>query len=357
MPHFPCSAGGVPGTVAGDESSRLSLSKSATPNRAPVQEYPVRAMMSDTPARPADPAAAAAAAADPAAWLAALDEMTAEEGYLEPMGPHHWAFFTDAGTTLLVTFETMASARARPGQMPFGHAMAAQHGWSHLALIAEGDSWFRDKAVWGYFDRLVDDAFFEDFDRVLFYGAGMGGYAACAYSVVSPGADVLAISPQATLDPAETLWDRRFPAARRLDFTSRYGYAPEMTEGAGRVTVIYDPQVTEDAMHAALFRAAWVTRLKTRFLGDRIEAALISMGLMDSLLEQAMSRGLGSRSFAALWRRRRDFGPYLRALLEHAEATGRTGHEIAICRSVTRRLRAPRFARRLRRLTNGAEGA
>lgn len=312
--------------------------------------------MSDTPTRPADPAAAAAAAADPAAWLAALDEMTAEEGYLEPMGPKHWAFFTDAGTTLLVTFETMAGARARPGQMPFGHAEAARHGWSHLALIAEGDSWFRDKAVWGYFDRLVDDAFFEDFDRVLFYGAGMCGYAACAYSVVSPGAHVLAISPQATLDPAEAGWDTRFPAARRLDFTSRYGYAPEMTEGAARVTLIFDPRQREDAMHAALFRAAWVTRLKTRFLGDRVEAALLSMGLMEVLLGLAMSHGLGPRSFGGLWRRRREFGPYLRAILDHAEAAGRTRHAIAICRSVTRRLKAPRFARRLRRLTNGSEG-
>jgi hypothetical protein len=313
-------------------------------------------MMSDTPTRPADPAAAAAAAADPAAWLAALDEMTAEEGYLEPMGPKHWAFFTDAGTTLLVTFETMASARARPGQMPFGHAEAARRGWSHLALIAEGDSWFRDKAVWGYFDRLVDDAFFEDFDRVLFYGAGMGGYAACAYSVVSPGAHVLAISPQATLDPSEAGWDARFPAARRLDFTSRYGYAPEMTEGAARVTLIFDPMAREDAMHAALFRASWVTRLKTRFLGERVEPALISMGLMDVILGLAMAHGLGPRSFAGLWRRRREFGPYLRAILDHAEAAGRTDHAIAICRSVTRRLKAPRFARRLRRLTNGAEG-
>lgn len=308
-------------------------------------------MMTDTPHLPADPAAAAASAADADAWLAALDAMTAEEGYLEPVGPDHWAFFTDAGTTLIVTFETMASARARPGQMPFGHAIAAARGWSHLALIAREDSWFRDRAVWGYFDRLVDDAFFEDFDRVLFYGAGMGGYAACAYSVVSPGAQVLAISPQATLDPSVAGWDRRWPAARRRDFTSRYGYAPAMTEGAAHVTLIHDPAVAEDAIHAALFRAPWVTVLRAPMLGDRVEGGLISMGLMEALVGLALTGGLTPAAFAKFWRRRRDFGPYLRAMLEQAEARGRTRHAIMICRSVTRRLKAPRFARRLRRLT------
>ena len=118
--------------------------------------------------------------------------------------------------------------------MPLGAEHRAAGGWSHLCLIAEGDTWFRDPAVYAYFDRLVDDAFFEDFDHVLFYGAGMAGYAACAYSVAAPGAQVLALNPRATLDPAAGRWDDRDRAARRLDFTSRYGYAPDMLEGAAQ---------------------------------------------------------------------------------------------------------------------------
>lgn len=305
----------------------------------------------------ADATALAAAATDRAGWIAALEEMTAEEGYLEPLGPAHFAFFTDAGTTLLVSFETVDAARARPGQMPLGHAVAAERGWSHLCLLAEGETWYRDPAVYAYFDRLVDDAFFEDFDRVLFYGAEMGGYAACAFSVTAPGAQVLAISPRATLNPAQAGWDKRNRGARRLDFTSRYGYAPDMTEGAGQVVVIHDPGVPEEAMHAALYRAPWVTTLKAPLMGGRIDWALGHMGVLAEAMELAMAGRLGSFSFAGLWRRRRDFAPYLQAILDRAEDRGRRGLAIAICRSVTRRLRAPRFARRLEKLQRKVDGA
>ena len=81
-----------------------------------------------------DPATQAAEAADRSAWIAALEAMTAEEGYLEPLGPDHFAFFTDAGTTLLVSFETIGAARARPGQMPLGQPLAQAQGWSHLVI-------------------------------------------------------------------------------------------------------------------------------------------------------------------------------------------------------------------------------
>jgi hypothetical protein len=49
--------------------------------------------------------------------------------------------------------------------------------------------------------------FFDDFDQVVFYGAGQCGYAAAAFSVATPGATVVAIQPQATLDPRVTEWD------------------------------------------------------------------------------------------------------------------------------------------------------
>ncbi len=302
-----------------------------------------------------DPAFLASQATDRRTWIAALEAMTAEEGYVEPLGPDHYAFFTDAGTTLLVSFETIGSARARPGQMPLGQPLAQAQGWSHLSLLAEGETWFRDPAVYAFFDRLVDEAFFEDFDRVLFYGAGMGAHAACAFAVTAPGAQVLAISPCATLDPAQAGWDKRHRSARRLDFTSRYGYAPEMTEGAGHVVLIHDPMVSEEAMHAALFRASWVTVLKAPLMGGRIEWALAHMGVLPELVDLAMQGKLGRFSFARLWRRRRDFAPYLQAILDRAEDKGRRGLAISVCRSVTRRLRAPRFARRLEKLLRKAE--
>ena len=62
---------------------------------------------------------------------------------------------------LLVTFETVATLRATsPNSHPFGWELFKENGWSHLSIISDGDTWFRDPKVYAYFDRLVDDGFF-----------------------------------------------------------------------------------------------------------------------------------------------------------------------------------------------------
>lgn len=289
----------------------------------------------------------AAQAADRASWLATIDDIGEEAGYFQTLGAKHWAYFVDESPTLLVTFETSDAIRASATRLPSGDAIARKHGWSHLCLIADGDTWYRDPAVYRFFDRQVDDAFFEDFDSVVFYGAGMGGYAACAFSVTAPGATVLAISPRATLDPAQVGWDKRDMAHRRLDFTSRYGYAPNMTEGAGQVFVAFDPEFAPDAMHAALFQRPWVTQLRTRHLKDQIEPALNQMLILPQLIESAAKGQLSAKSFARLWRARRKFAPYLKTLLGKAKCAEHPDREFKICNNVTRRLNAPAFRQRL----------
>ena len=233
--------------------------------------------------------------------------------YLERVGARHWAFFAEDRPNLLVTFERAETIRARDDQLPAAYAMAKARGWSLLTLMAEGETWWRDRAVWGYFDRLVDDAFFDDFDQVLFHGAGAAGYAACAYAVTAPGARVLAVAPRATLDPEVAGWDRRHMAARRFDFTSRYGYAPDMTEGAAHVWLVHDPLNPLDAMHAALFRNA---------LGDAPEGAPHRRG--DGTRAGRCGhpgQGAGRRDgrhadapagFARHWRSRRSYAFYLK---------------------------------------------
>ncbi|MEO0654171.1 MAG: phosphoadenosine phosphosulfate reductase, partial [Pseudomonadota bacterium] len=144
-------------------------------------------------------------------WLTELEQVGQANGYFESIGDQHAALFIDESLeTLIVSFDTVASARAGSAEgLPHAAAHAEEQGHSLLSLIAKGPTWFRDPAVYAYFDRLVDDAFFEDFDRIIFYGAGMCGYAAAAFSVAAPGATVIAVAPQATLDPAVALWDDR----------------------------------------------------------------------------------------------------------------------------------------------------
>jgi hypothetical protein len=302
---------------------------------------------------------AARVAAKVAKWTDAMERIGEDDGYLEAIGSKHLAFFAEDKATLLVTFETAASIQAaateEEGAVPLGYRIAREREWSNLCLISDGDTWYRDPAVFGYIDRLVDDAFFEDFDRVLFYGVGMGAYAAAAFSVAAPGARVLAISPRATLDPAVAGWDKRDPAARKLNFTDRYGFGPDMTEGTDKVWVVYDPTCEEDAMHAALYRRAHITSLRAFHGGDGIGATLNDSQELIGLIDHAMAGTLTPSIFAKAWRSRRENLPYLRSLLQNVSERGRTGLEIRILRSVTRRMRAPRLAKRLAMLTGTTE--
>jgi len=278
-------------------------------------------------------------------WFARIDAIGEELGYFQNLGPRHAAFFVDdSPATLIVTFETVDSIRTgSPGQMPFGYTVAREQGWSHLCLIAEGETWYRDPIVWGYFDRLVDDAFFEDFDRVVFFGADMGGYAAAAYSVAAPGATVICLQPQATLDPRVTEWDSRFARHRRLDFTSRYGFAPDMVEGAAQVFILYDPERGQDAMHSALFTRPHVTRLRCRHIGARMQLELTRMKVLPDLLLHAGRGELDAATFHRLFRNRRHHLAYLLRLLARLEARERHGLTTLLARWALRRQEHPRL--------------
>jgi hypothetical protein len=286
-------------------------------------------------------------------WFARLEGIGAEAGYFLRLGDRHSAFFLDQSATLLVTFETVRSIRqTQPAQMPLGYGVAKGRDWSHLCLIAEGDTWYRDKAVYAFFDRLVNDAFFEDFDQVVFYGAGMAGYAAAAFSVTAPGATVIAVQPQATLAPRIAGWDPRWPEMRRTSFTDRYGFAPDMTEGAGPVFVIYDPEQVLDAMHAALFTRPHVTPLPCRNLGRDIGLALDEMHILPSMLAAACTGSFDARMFSIFYRARRNYRPYLRGLLSNLDRDGRAYLAALLCRSVVARMDAPKMKARLAQLEN-----
>ncbi|MCV2880750.1 GAT domain-containing protein [Actibacterium sp. XHP0104] len=281
-------------------------------------------------------------------WYGKLDAMGLERGSFERLGDSHAALFIDETPTLLVSFETADSIGDADGAMPLAYDLAEDAGWSLLSVLCDGDTWFRDRRVFGYFDRLVDDGFFEDFDRVVFYGSGMCGYAATAFSVAAPGATVIAICPQATLDPRVTEWDPRFAQFRRLSFTDRYGYAPDMLEAAERAFILYDPDVSLDSVHAALFTRPNVTKLRCRWLNGTVEADLIKMGVLSEMLDAACEGHLTEEVFHQLYRARRDYKPYLRRLMETLEDEERPYLTALLCQSVAERLRAPLFRKRFR---------
>lgn len=286
-------------------------------------------------------------------WHARLEKIADETGYHEPLGTDHEVLFHDDSPVLIVTFETRPQIEADPDEaLPRGYKIAREQGWSALSLISSGESWFRDPAVFAYFDRLVDEAFFEDFDRVVFYGAGPCGYAAAAFSVTAPDATVLALAPQATLDPALAGWDDRFPYMRRTSFTDRYGFAPEMLDGVGKAFIFYDPFERLDAMHAALFARPCVSLMPCRHMGANPAAGFVDMDILDELLVEAGAGMLTAERFWQLFRARRKSNRYLFRLLNNLKAARRPLLEALVCRNVGLRLNRPRFRSRYETLAD-----
>lgn len=284
-------------------------------------------------------------------WFDRIEEFTSEEGRFDDIGADHAAAFIDAGSSLLVTFESYPEiCQYGPEREPRAFSMVRRNGWSCLTILSEGPSWFRDPALYEYFDRLQDDGFFDRFDNILFFGTHAGGYAAAAYSVAAPGARVLALRPVASLDPRVTGWDERYRSFRRISFTDRYGFAPDMIEAAAEAWIVFDPSLSEDATHAALFRRPNVQFLPTRYLGRQVDAALGAFGILPRLIEAAMRGGLDTLEFARLFRNRRKSQFYLRTLLRALEESGHPDLAIRLCEYVLARKDVPAFAQRLERL-------
>ncbi len=284
-------------------------------------------------------------------WVRKFSEITEDYGSFSNLDDQHFSAYLEGDETLLVTFETVQGIRSlTQAAQPLGWELTKSLGWSNLCIVSDGDTWFRKQSVWDYVDNLIDDGFFDDFDQIIFYGAGSGGYAAAAYSVAAPGSTVILVQPQATLDPNVTEWDDRFADQRRLDFTSRYGFAPEMIDAAHRVFVVFDPNERLDAMHAALFYKPHSRNLRVRHLGSTVQTDLMNMQILKRMLVQAESGKLSPTSFSKLYRARRDHPPYLRRMLSALDANGRDGLALRLARYVTQKMKAPRFQRRLAEL-------
>jgi len=272
-------------------------------------------------------------------WLGRVDDVCEEYGFFEQLGRGHCAGFLEAGNYLLVTFENVQAVRENNVDAePRGFAYARHDGWSHLSLFSFKESWFRDLEVYEFFDRLVDDGFFDDFERIVFHGGGGGAsYAAAAFSVVAPGATVIALRPQATLDAEMAGWDPRYKFARKKNFNDRYGYAPEMIDGAAQVFIAFDPIQRLDACHAALFRKPHVTALPCPLLGDDLDQAFDRMGIHDVLIKLAMDGMLDRRRFLQLLRARRYDPTYVRALVRRLVVAGHPRLALIICDYMIRR--------------------
>lgn len=279
---------------------------------------------------------------------ASLRQYARQGGWQRQIDAEHLASYVRRGPTLLVSFESVADTLARPGGLPLGLDFVEDKGWSLLHVASEGETGFRSPAMFDFLDALSEDETLLAHERVVFYGAGLGGFAACAYSVVLPCAVIVAIAPRASLDPRRVPWESRHRSLLRRDVSGRYADAAALAEGARRVFILNDPHATEDAAHASIFSGDNVTRLACRYCGPQPEQVLFRMDILHALVEQAAQDMLTPLSFARLFRARQQNGTYLRNMLLELDRHDKPRMTARLCRHVLERQRAPAFRKRLR---------
>ena len=269
------------------------------------------------------PAVPAAAVPEPDSWAAIASGLMGPDGFLRDNGQHSFLHVPRSADTLVVTFDNLDIALGkREDRRPWGYAFIEKQGWSMLGVMAAGWTWYRDPWVADQFDDLAASGFFARYRRVIFYGASMGGYAACAFAAACPGAEVVAISPQSTLNKAVVPWETRYKVAWDKDFSGRYGDAAQATGLAARVTLIYDPYEPLDAGHVARFAGDNLMKLRAPLLGHRLGSSLQQMGILSPIALGALNGTLTRAEFYRLLRARRDFPRYQKELFRKAVERG-----------------------------------
>lgn len=270
-------------------------------------------------------------------WAVIARRLAGSDGFYRESAEHSFLFIP-RDKTLIVTFDNLDIAMGkREDRRPWGFGFVEKQGWSMLGVMANGWTWYRDSWVIAEFQRLADEGFFKRFDRVVFYGASMGGYAAAAFAAFCPGADVVAISPQSTLDKTVVPWETRYKVAWGRDFSGPCGDAAEASKTAARVVILYDPYEPLDRGHAERFCSSNVQHLRAPLLGHRLGSSLGQMGLLSPIILEALSGQLDPVSFYKRLRARHGFPRYQKELFRRALARSRPGLARKVGRWVLKR--------------------
>lgn len=241
--------------------------------------------------------------------------------------PRHAVMFYPRSKRLMVTFDNMKSRESPAPVYPWGHQFVADNGWSHLGImmIARND-WFRHKTLWEYLEVLKKAGLFAAFDEVVFYGSSMGGYGALAYASLSPGARVVALTPQTSLDPNVAPFEDRYPGAyRRGNWSGPYADAVDGAASAHQVCVIADPFFEMDVAHIARLPQHNLTWLKCPHMEHQATRILHNIGVLGSIVEPACRGDISEERFNRLLSGARATKPSARLLIRSAIQKGHYG--------------------------------
>ena len=225
---------------------------------------------------------------------------------------------------LVISFDNLSDAGyPYPDVEPWAAKFVHENGWSHLGIYARGPSWYRDARLIAFLERLRDDGFFVQFARVAFIGTSMGGFAALTFSSLVPGATIVALSPQSTLDSALVPWEKRFAKGRVHDWSLPYSDAATQLGKHTNAYVLYDPFFDLDKRHVMRLPQERVTHLRGFGFGHKTAVLLRRIEKLKFVMHGAISGTLEPQDFYMLARARKGIYLYRLSMEAHLVHRGR----------------------------------
>ena len=218
----------------------------------------------------------------------------------------HQIDFLPGGRALVVTFEPAAIGKvaANMERPVWSQSFLQRCGHSVLGVKRVSTDWYRSPDLHRAFRALQDSGWFKTFEKVIFYGPSMGGYAALAFAACAPGCTVLALHPQSTLAPDRVWFDQRFAGRRAGAWQGDFVDGVDGAAAAARVYVCYDPYQVKDRLHADRLPQHNLIRLRMPFVGHTTAQALNALGVLGKVFDRALSGNLDERRFRRIARKR-----------------------------------------------------
>lgn len=254
-------------------------------------------------------------------WYNEIFPAGPRDGFFHKFGEHAASFVDRGAHQLVISFDNLSDAGYPYTDIrPWAESFVRDNGWSHLGVYSRGPSWYRDARLIRFLEWLRDDGFFTRFEHVTLIGTSMGGFAALAFARLAPGANVVALSPQTTLDKTLVPWEERFLKGQARDWTLPYSDAAEGLEQAGKIYVIYDRLLREDKAQVDRLPQDRIITLNAIGCGHKSAVALRRMEQLKPVMQQAITGKLTETGFYQMLRSRRDLLFYRKVMEAHLEA-------------------------------------
>lgn len=228
----------------------------------------------------------------------------------------HRIEFERGGDTLVISFDNAGAPHVEPrDRRGWGHKFFTEEGHSTLGVIAHESDWFRNEAIRSELRRLEQVGFFASFAHVVMTGSSMGGFAATAFASLVPGCTVISFNPQSTLNASLVPWETGHANGRRKDWTGSFMDGAVESRQAAKVYLFYDPFHQDDRRHAERYTADNVVRMRCPFLGHGLPVAFVELGILKTVMRQAIAGRLTEEAFRPMLAGRREIQRYYKTLV------------------------------------------